>query len=203
MPRDSGILADSGVTLPFPSPTTLVLPAWTTTFGSKWHFYGSYRYFKLIRTTTNQTLLSANGLSSLATRPQVPWFLAAGLTTNVTSNFTNDFPLQLSAQLLGLGHCRCSAADLWVGRSSGTLGETSTQVLAPYNVNTQSVRTRFWNGHDSMIRDDATWLKGSHVIQFGGTYQRNWNAHQRTDNGGGLTTTPFTRRVSRVPLAST
>src|SRR5882724_10290711 len=28
-------------------------------FGSKWHFYGSYRYFKLIRATTNQTLVGA------------------------------------------------------------------------------------------------------------------------------------------------
>ena len=37
-----------------------------------------------------------------------------------------------------------------------------------------------------MIRDDLTWLKGRHFFQFGGTYQRNWNYHQRTDNGGGI-----------------
>ena len=29
-------------------------------------------------------------------------------------------------------------------------------------------------------------LKGSHLWQFGGQYQRNWNYHQRTDNGGGI-----------------
>jgi hypothetical protein len=56
----------------------------------------------------------------------------------------------------------------------------------PYNVNTQQSRTRFWNGHDNMIRDDATWLHGKHMIQFGGMYQHNFNSHQRTDNGGGI-----------------
>src|SRR6266446_5580996 len=155
-------------------------------FGSKWHFYGSYRYFKLIRATTNQTLVGANGLSSLSSRPQVPWFLAAGLTTNVTSNFTNDFHYSYLRNYWAWGTAGAPPQIAGLGGALEPLGETSTQVLAPYNVNTQSVRTRFWNGHDSMIRDDATWLKGSHVIQFGGTYQRNWNAHQRTDNGGGV-----------------
>ena len=37
-----------------------------------------------------------------------------------------------------------------------------------------------------MIRDDATWLHGKHMIQFGGMYQHNFNWHQRTDNGGGI-----------------
>jgi hypothetical protein len=32
----------------------------------------------------------------------------------------------------------------------------------------------------------VTTLKGNHLISFGGTYQRNWNYHQRTDNGGGI-----------------
>ena len=31
-----------------------------------------------------------------------------------------------------------------------------------------------------------TILNGNHLFSFGGTYQRNWNYHQRTDNGGGI-----------------
>ena len=58
--------------------------------------------------------------------------------------------------------------------------------MQPYNVNTQQTRTRFWDGQDNMIRDDATWLHGKHMIQFGGMYQHNFNWHQRTDNGGGI-----------------
>ena len=58
--------------------------------------------------------------------------------------------------------------------------------LGPYNVNTQKTRNRFWDGHDQMIRDDISTLKGNHLFQFGGTYQHNWDHHQRTDNGGGI-----------------
>ncbi len=64
-------------------------------------------------------------------------------------------------------------------------GET-TSLLAPFNVNTQSIRTRFWDGHDHFFRDDVTWLKGHHLFNFGGQYQHNFNYHQRSDNGGGI-----------------
>src|ERR1022692_3496527 len=46
--------------------------------------------------------------------------------------------------------------------------------------------TRSWNGRDHFFRDDVSWLKGNHLLQFGGQYQHNWNYHQRTDNGGGV-----------------
>jgi len=57
-------------------------------------------------------------------------------------------------------------------------------------VNTQSVRTRFWDGHDNFIRDDWTMLKGNHLFTFGGAYQRNYDYHQRSDNGGGINYQP-------------
>ena len=53
-------------------------------------------------------------------------------------------------------------------------------------MNTQNTRNRFWDGHDQMFRDDISMLKGNHLFQFGGTYQHNWDYHQRTDNGGGI-----------------
>ena len=37
-----------------------------------------------------------------------------------------------------------------------------------------------------MIKDDVTWIKGNHLIQFGGMYQRNYDYHMRTDNGQGI-----------------
>ncbi len=33
-------------------------------------------------------------------------------------------------------------------------------------------------------------LKGNHLFQFGGTYQHNFNWHQRTHNGGGINYQP-------------
>jgi hypothetical protein len=156
-------------------------------FGSKWHFMSSYRYYKLIRAVNNQALIDANGgITSLASRPQQPWFFAAGLTTNVTSNFTNDFHYSYLRNFWSWSTFGAPPQIAGLGGALEPLGESRTNVLAPYNVNTQNVRTRYWNGHDHMFRDDATWLKNNHMIQFGGTYQRNWNAHQRTDNGGGI-----------------
>src|SRR5712692_953447 len=37
-----------------------------------------------------------------------------------------------------------------------------------------------------MLRDDVTWVKGNHLFQFGGLYQRNFNWHSRNDNGQGV-----------------
>ena len=90
-------------------------------FGSKWHFMASYRYFKLTKATTNQVdiggvLGGKLGVpTALANRPQDPWYLVAGLTTNISSTFTNDFhysylrnvwswnDANAPAQLAGLG----------------------------------------------------------------------------------------------------
>src|SRR5262249_28291003 len=54
------------------------------------------------------------------------------------------------------------------------------------NVNTQSIRQRFWDGQDKMFKGDITMIKGNHLLQFGGMYQRNFNYHSRTDNGQGV-----------------
>src|SRR5260370_29786026 len=62
-------------------------------------------------------------------------------------------------------------------------GESSTNNLTPYTTNTQNVRRRYWDGIDKVSRDDLTMIKGNHLFQFGGTYERNFDAHQRDDNG--------------------
>ena len=34
-----------------------------------------------------------------------------------------------------------------------------------------------------MFRDDLSLIHGNHIFQFGGSYQRNFDKHQRDDNG--------------------
>jgi hypothetical protein len=163
-------------------------------FGSKWHFMNSYRFYRLLHTTGSQTdiggalpgdtLGTAVGLSS---KPLHPWYYVAALTTNISSNVTNDFHYSFLRNFW-------SWSDAGAPPQPGTgstgvlepLGESHTGVLSPYNVDTQDIRTRFWDGKDNMLRDDITVLHGNHLFQFGGTYERNWNYHQRTDNGGGI-----------------
>jgi hypothetical protein len=168
-------------------------------FGPKWHFQSSYRYYHLKRATDDQVdiggFFSGDKLgtpTSLTNRPQVPWYLVLGMTTNVTSNVTNDFRYSFlrnwwqwgshgdPAQFSSSGDTSLPA----LGAALEPMGEQQNDVAAPYNVNNQQTRTRFWNGRDNFLRDDLSWLKGNHLMQFGGQSQHNWNYHQRTDNGG-------------------
>ncbi len=162
-------------------------------FGDKWHLLTSYRYYKFNQNTTNQTdiggLLGGTLGQAIATAPrdQKPSYWVAGLTTTITPTITNDFhysylrnywewgTLGAPPQLAGLG----GAVEIG-GESAGT------NALIPYNVNSQSVRQRFWDGHDNLFRDDLNWVKGNHLWQFGGSYQHNYNYHQRDDNGAGI-----------------
>jgi hypothetical protein len=166
-------------------------------FGSKWHFLSSYRVYRELRATNSQVdiggFFSGDTLgtpASLSNRPQQPWYYVAGLTTNISANVTNDFHY---SYLRNFWAWETDNAPPQLSGTAGALepfGEHTSGglpvVLAPYNVNTQQVRTRFWDGHDNFFRDDITVLHGNHLFQFGGQYQRNWNYHQRTDNGGGI-----------------
>jgi hypothetical protein len=172
-------------------------------FGTKWHLAATYHYYNLQRATSSQVDIGGffpgeklGVPTSIHKRPQQPSYYTAGLTTNITSHVTND---------LHYSYLRNYWARYFTGGQGqggpgisqqpqlpelgGALqpgGETSGSLLAPYNLNTQSVRTRFWDGQDHMIRDDVSWVKGTHFLQFGGTYQHNFNWHLRTDNGGSV-----------------
>jgi len=154
-------------------------------FGAKWHFNSSYRYYKLTRATSSQIDISSGTAVSVSSRPQQPWYYVAGLTTNITSNFTNDFHYSYLRNFWSWGDFGAPPQVAGVAGALEPLGESSS-ALTPYNVDTQDIRTRFWDGKDNFFRDDLTLLKGNHLFTFGGAYQRNWDYHQRTDNGGGI-----------------
>ena len=169
-------------------------------FGAKWHFMSSFRWNKLISNNDNQ--IDIGGFfpgdklgvpASISKGPLQSHILVAGLTTNISSNTTNDLHYSFlrnwwayarqgdTPQTATLG----GALEIYSGQTAG-----EDQDLGPYNVNTQNTRNRIWDGHDQMIRDDISTLKGNHLFQFGGTYQHNWDYHQRTDNGGGINFQP-------------
>jgi hypothetical protein len=204
-------LCDGANTLGFtaninePQKNNIVVTRLDHDFGKNWHFMTSYRYFKFPTNGTDDQVdiggyFAGDTLgvpASQSSDPQQAWYWVAGLTTNITQNVTNDFHysflrnwwqwnragdvIQNCALCTGLG----GALEIFSGESAG-----ATDDLAPYNVNTQNTRTRFWDGHDQMVRDDISWLRGNHLLQFGGQYQHNFNWHQRTDNGGGINYQP-------------
>jgi hypothetical protein len=167
-------------------------------FGSKWHLNATYHYYNLHRTTGDQVDIGGvfpgdtlGTPSALTNRPQQTWLLTAGLTTNVSGNVTNDVHYSFLRNYWAWDSANAppqpGTGSAGVLEPFGEFGaNAASQTLNPYNVNTQQIRRRFWDGHDNYLRDDLTVLRGNHLLQFGGTYQRNWDYHQRTDNGGGI-----------------
>ena len=168
-------------------------------FGDKWRLYLTYRDQRLTSLTTNQVdiggAIGTDKLgvpAALAPRNQIPDYFVAGLTTNVSPTVTNTFVFDYlrnfwqwgsdsSAQVPGLG----LGGALEIGAGSTGTAETANGLI-PFNVNTQSVRQRFWDGKDQVYKDDITDIKGNHLFQFGASYQRNFDFHTRTDNGNGI-----------------
>jgi hypothetical protein len=166
-------------------------------FNEKNRFFATYRYTTLTSLTNNQ--VDIGGLTKGATlgapvatapRVQKPSFWVVGLTSSITPTITNDLRWNYSRnywQWFSLGDPP-QFPDL--GGAVEIAGEGTTggipNALIPYNVNTQSTRTRYWNGKDNLIKDDLTIIKSNHLLQIGGSYQHNYNEHSRTDNGQGI-----------------
>ena len=167
-------------------------------FSAKWHFNATYHFYKLTETTTDQVDIGGffpgdtKGVpASLSKDPATPDMWAVGLTTNITSNTTNDFHYSFLRNFWQWIRQGDTPQEAGLGGALEIMsGQNASQDLGPFNVNTQQTRTRYWDGHDQMVRDDVSNLKGNHLLQFGATYQHNWNQHQRTDNGGGINYAP-------------
>ncbi len=169
-------------------------------FSTKQHLMVSYRYYNMKLASDSEVDIGGffpgdtkGTPASAASDPIQDWYLVAGLTTNITNNTTNDFHYSFlrnwwawnragaPPQVSGLG----GALEIMSGQGSGY-----SQDLTPFNSNNQQIRSRFWDGHDSMLRDDLSMLHRNHLFQFGGYYQHNFDYHQRDDNGAGINAYP-------------
>ena len=161
-------------------------------FSDKQHFYVTYRDYKLVSLTGNQ--IDVGGAlpgdkfgvpTATAPRPQQPSVWTAGLTSVVNPSTTNAFVFSYVRQFWQWSDGAGPAQGFGLGGALEIGGE-STSALIPSNVNTQSIRQRFWDGQDKQLRDDLNMLKGNHMFTFGGAYARNFDYHSRTDNGAGV-----------------
>jgi hypothetical protein len=161
-------------------------------FGDKWHFMASYRYYGYSQLTSQQVdiggALPGNTLgvaAASAPRPEKPSYMVAGLTTTLTPHLTNDFHV---SYLRNQWQWSVNGAPPQLPGLGGALemGGESANALIPYNVDSQSTRSRQWDGHDLAFRDDMSLLHGNHLFTFGGSYQRNFDFFTRNDNGIGI-----------------
>jgi hypothetical protein len=153
-----------------------------------WQVMGSYRYFEQDATVDKQ--IDIGGLlpgdvsgnpTSAASIPRQPRYLVAGLTGQLKPNITNQFNF---SYLRDFWQWNTGGATPQVAGTAAALqigGEAQNTALVPMNVDTNSVRTRRWNGHNYEYRDDVSWLHGNHLFQFGGSAGRSAVQFNRND----------------------
>jgi hypothetical protein len=156
-------------------------------FGSRLHLTASYRHYRedagFLRQVDIGGLLPGDvkGVPKvLSAIPRQPRYLVTGLTANVTPYFTNDFHISWLrdwwewVSLAPFSQIPGIPAALVPG------GDT-VNALVPLNIDTQNARTRLWNSHGLGLRDDASWVRGNHLLQFGGSFNHTWVFFRRDD----------------------
>jgi hypothetical protein len=163
-------------------------------FGTKWRFFGSYRYFRQNNPTTNQVdiggFLPGDTLGQAASAsafPLGPRYLVTGISGTLTPNLTNEGHISYTRNQWQ--YLRAGAEPQLPGLNGALeIGGETTNALIPVNVDTQDARNRLWDGHDYDYRDTLSWLKGTHLFQFGGEFVHDHWHFDRYDNVvGGLT----------------
>jgi hypothetical protein len=163
-------------------------------FGEKWKFFGTYRWYDFSQNVSTQVdvggLLggTAGNYFSTATRPQKPVYWVGGLSTQISANVSNDFHFSYERNFWQWYTKAGPPQFPGLGGAVEIGGETQNGALIPYNVDSQDVRQRFWDGHDYFLSDTVSMLKGNHLLQFGGSYMRQFLYHGRDDNGVGINT---------------
>jgi hypothetical protein len=163
-------------------------------FGAKWRFFSSYRYYRQPNPTTNQVdvggLLPGDTLgqpASVSTTISQPRYIVGGITGTISPTLTDEFHFSyLRNQWQWL---RAGAAPQLPGMAGAVeLGGETANALIPVNIDTQDARPRLWDGHDYDYKDSINWLKGTHLVQFGGEFfNQSWRFDRYDNVVGGLT----------------
>ena len=202
----------------FPINTNLGVFRFDHTFNPKLQWTVSYRHYTEDAGIPRQADIGGivgndvrGAPKILSTIPRQPRYLVTGVTSNFTQNLINDVHLSWLRdywQWIDLPPFpqlpSVTAAALVPG------GDNVDTQLVPVNIDTQGSRTRLWNSHGLDLRDDASWIRGQHLLRFGGSFKHTWAYFQRDDgqqnnqktlqyflgtvsNLGGLTIPPSSR----------
>jgi hypothetical protein len=168
-------------------------------FGANNRFFVRYSWFKQNIPTTDEVdiggVLAGDKLgtpASASSDNNQPEMFVTALDTSISSTLSNSFHF---------GYMRNEWN--WIRKGvtpqlSGVDGAVqidaeAVQALNPVNVNTQQSRNRAWYEHNYDYRDELTWLKNTHMVQFGGDFLHEWWHFNRYDNVvGGLTNLVYT-----------
>ncbi len=175
---------------------------------SKWQLMGSYRYGKTQFSAPVQVdiggLLSGDQSGTpraLAQRPLAPRYLIVGLTGQITSHLTSEFRFDYLRHWWQWATFTPSLMPAPAGfpqpdglNAALTIGGEGIGVgMQPINVDTQNARSRLWNGKDYTYLENLSYVKGNHLLQFGGRAGKQNFYHRRDDKVvGGLSSEVMT-----------
>lgn len=190
-------------------------------FGEKWRLSGTYGYYNVIAPSANQVdiggLLPGDTLGvphAASSNPANPRFFTAGLNGTLRPNLINEF--HWSYLLNNWGWIRQGVTNALSSVPAGIeFADSYSGCLCPMNMDTQDARNRVWDGHDWTYSDTLSWIKGTHYMQFGGSFVHWWDHHVRDDQvvaglpelvdqinlGGGLVMTNLSTGVTYRPLS--
>lgn len=167
----------------------------------RWNVFASGRYQSVRQPGSNQ--IDITGLSgckapcSTRVNPLQPRYYVAGVDGQITTHLFSETRVSWYRHWWEWGtripvpQVAGTAAALSLA-GEGTAASGSVKIAEPYNIDTQQARSRIWNGKDTFISQNFTWLKGKHTLQMGGNYRYQSIFHQRTDKvTGGLSTAPI------------
>ncbi|MBI3404026.1 MAG: carboxypeptidase regulatory-like domain-containing protein [Acidobacteria bacterium] len=173
-------------------------------FSEKWNFFASGRYQSFHQPGSQQIDIVGGAAGSGCTapcstrvNPLQPRYFVAGANGQFAPTLLSETRVSWFRHWWEWGTAipkpqvaGTAAALSLAGEGTGAAG--TTKIAEPYNIDTQNARSRIWNGKDSYVSENLTWLKGKHNFQFGGNYRFQNIFHQRTDKvTGGLATGPI------------
>jgi len=157
-------------------------------FGSRFQWTASYRHYTedagILRQADIGGILPGDvlGVPAINSRiPRQPRYLVTGLTANFTPNLTNDVHVSWLRDWWEWISLPPFAQRPGITSAALVPGGDTVNALVPINIDTQNSRNRLWNSHGLALRDDASWLRGKHLLRFGGSFNHTWAYFQRDD----------------------
>lgn len=159
-------------------------------FSDKWRFEGSYRYQRA--ETASATAIDIGGLlpdhtlgqaATVTFMPLQPRYAVGALTGQITPRLTNEFRVSWVRDYWWMERPNPfpqvpgTNVALQVTGNSGFGG----LVDEPIDVHTQRARSQGIKARTPQFIDNATWIKGSHTILFGGSYRHLTGINYRND----------------------
>jgi Carboxypeptidase regulatory-like domain len=119
--------------------------------------------------------------------PLQPRYYVVGLTGHLGSNITTDTHFDFLRHFWQWNRTAPFPQVPGLDAALQIYAESNTSGLVPMNIDTQNARSRIWNGKDYNLNEELSWLKGDHLLQFGGGFRHQHFHHVRDDKVvGGL-----------------